>query len=301
MVCNSGFIDTFANQNLVMRKKLMTCLLMAICTGAMAQDNTSAGKSFGKGSLNFINNSVYYGRKDSVTTPYLTPALGYYHKSGFFIEGSLSYLLRSGNGRVDLSTISAGYDFAIGNFGGGIAADKYFYNSNSTNVSAEISGDLFATAAWDFGFLETYLMPGINFGNKSDFWLSWGIDRVFTAANDRLEITPSFSLNATTRNLYASYFGNRRFKPKKGNQPPTVTATMKDASKLSIQSYEFSVPVSYTIKNFTLGFTPYFAIAKNPAVVTIVIKPVVGPGITKVITEEIDNTFYFSLDAAIKF
>jgi len=275
--------------------------LTAFCTGVMAQDSASAGKSFGKGSLNFINNSVYYGRKDSVSTPYLTPTLGYYHKSGFYVEGSLSYLLRSGSGRIDLTTLAAGYDVAFGNFGVGIAADKYFYNNSSTNVSAEVSGDLFVTASYDFGFLETYLMPGINFGSKSDIWLSWGVDRVFTVANDQLEITPSFSLNAATRNLYASYFGNRRFKPKKGNQPPTVTASLKDASKLTIQDYEFSLPFSYSVKNFSIGFTSYYSIPVNPAVVTIVIKPVVGPTITKVITEKTENTFYFSLDAAIKF
>ncbi len=279
----------------------MTGLFIAFYACSIAQDTSTSATSYFNASLNFINNSVYYGRKDSITTPYLTPSIGYYHQSGFFIEGSFSYLLRSGNSRVDLSAIGAGYDFNIGNFQGEIAAEKFFYNSSSTNVKAEVKGDISAMALYDFGFMETYLQPGIDLGNKSDYWLSWGIDHQFTVADEKLEITPSFLLNAATRNLYASYFGNRRFKPKKATQPPTITASLKDASKLTLLDFELSMPFSYSVKNFIFGITPYYSIPTNPAVVTLIIKPVIGPAITKVITEKTENTFYFSLDAAIKF
>ncbi len=285
-----------------MRKNIITGLLIVSYAFATAQDSLNSAKSYFNASLNFINNSVYYGRKDSIATPYLTPSIGYYHRSGFFIEGSFSYLVSTGNSRVDLSTIGAGYDFNIGNFQGEIAAEKFFYNSNSTNVKAEVLGDISAMALYDFGFMETFLQSGINFGNKNDYWLSWGIDHRFTLADEKLEITPSFVFNSTTRNLYASYFGNRRFRPKKnGIQPPTVTATLQDASKLSLQNYEFSLPFSYTVKKFTLGITPYYSIPANPAVVTIKINPVIGPTQTRIITEKTENIFYFSLDAAIKF
>ena len=280
---------------------MVTGFLIISYAVAAAQDSTNSAKSYFNASLNFINNSVYYGRKDSVATPYLTPSIGYYHRSGLYVEGSFSYLVSTGNSRVDLSTIGAGYDFSIGNFQGQIAAEKFFYNSSSTNVKAEVQGDISAMALYDVGFMETFLQAGINFGTKNDNWLSWGIDHRFTLADEKLEITPSFVLNATTRNLYASYFGNRRFRPKKGMQPPTVTATLQDASKLSLQNYELSMPFSYTVKNFTIGITPYYSIPANPAVVTIKIKPVIGPTQTRVITEKTENIFYFSLDAAIKF
>ena len=284
-----------------MRKSIITGFLILCYAFATAQKSTDSAKSYFNASLNFINNSVYYGRKDSIATPYLTPSIGYYHRSGFFMQGSFSYLVSTGNSRVDLSTIGAGYDFNIGNFQGEIAAEKFFYNSSSTNVKAEVQGDISAMALYDAGFLETYLQSGINFGNKNDYWLSWGIDHQFTLADEKLEITPSFVLNATTRNLYASYFGNRRFRPKKGIQPPTVTVTLQDASKLSLQNYELSMPFSYTVKNFTVGITPYYTIPANPAIVTVRIKPVIGPIQTKIITEKTENIFYFSVDAAIKF
>ncbi|MEK7224958.1 MAG: hypothetical protein AAB221_04660, partial [Bacteroidota bacterium] len=230
----------------------------------------------------------------------LTPSLGYYHKSGLYIEGSASYLLRSGSGRFDLFTLGAGYDFSFGNFEGQVAAEKYFYNNSSTNVAAEVKGIISLSATYDFGFIRSWLQPGISFSNKTDYWLSWGVDHSFMP-NDQWEITPSFSLNAETRNYYTSYFGNRRFRPKNGPAAPTVTASMADASKLRIMDYEFSVPVSYSVNRFTFGFTPYYAIPVNPAVVMLAIKPPVAPAFTKTITEKTENSFYFSFDIGFRF
>ena len=277
----------------------MTGILVSFCTVVAAQDSTSK-KSYGSASLNFINNSVYSGRKDSLTTPYLTPLLGYYDKSGFFINGSASYLMRSGSSRFDLFSLGAGYIFTAGNFEGEITAEKLFYNNSSTNIKSEVKADIAAMASYDFGFIESSLQPGINFGKKTDYWLSWGLDHRFLP-NEKWEITPSFSLNAETRNFYASYFGNRRFRPRSGQVNTTVTASVQDASKLKIMNYEFSLPVIYSAGNFTFGFTPYYSIPANPAVVTVVIRAASGPAVTKIITEKTENIFYFSFDVSWKF
>ena len=42
-------------------------------------------RSYFAAGISYLTNSVYNGRKDSLSTPYLTPTLGYYDKSGFFI------------------------------------------------------------------------------------------------------------------------------------------------------------------------------------------------------------------------
>jgi hypothetical protein len=282
----------------------MTCCLICCSIISAAQDEKAPekGKSYGKASMEFINNSVYLGRKDSVTTPYLTPSLGYYDKSGFYIVGSLSYLPRSGSNRIDESAIGAGYDFSLGNFEGEIGAEKLFYNQNSTNVKSEVKGDISVTATYDFGFIETSLQPGINFGSKSDYSLGWGVDHGFSVADDKLTITPSFLLNGSTRNFYGSYYGKRRFKKKNGNGGgPTISASVQDASSFKLMDYEWSLPFSYSVKKFTFSFTPDYAIPTNPAVVTIVTKPVVGPTVTKTMTEKTENIFYFSFDVEIKF
>ncbi len=287
-----------------MRKLILAVFLLSCCLISVAQDEKKPEKekSHGEASLGFENNSVYYGRKDSLTTPYLTPVLGYHDQSGFYIEGSISYLLRSGDSRVDLTSIGAGYDFSVGNFNGGIAAEKYFYNGNSTNVRAEVKGDLSVTLGYDFGFIETSLQPGINFANKSDYWLGWGVDHHFSLADDKLDIGPSFLLNGSTRNFYNSYFGKRKYKHKNAGGPgPTISASVQDASQFKVMDYEWSLPVSYTVKNLTFAFTTSYAIPVNPAVVTVVVIPIAGPATTRTFTEKTDNTFYFSLEVTIKF
>ena len=59
-------------------------------------------KSFWLANINYLNNNVYLGRKDSVPSPYITASLGYYHKSGLFVNASASYLMEPGQGRIDL-------------------------------------------------------------------------------------------------------------------------------------------------------------------------------------------------------
>jgi len=90
-----------------MKRSIVTVLLCALFCSAFAQDDTTSKftvaadtstpaktavpkKSYFSATVSFLSNSVYNGRKDSVATPYLTPMLGYYDKSGFFIDASWS-------------------------------------------------------------------------------------------------------------------------------------------------------------------------------------------------------------------
>src|SRR5262245_41233230 len=115
-----------------MKKLLLTLTLGISLYAVQAQsdstDNTDVpSKSYGKVSISYLTYSVYNGRKDSLNTPYITPTIGYYAKSGFFADGALSYLARSGSDGIDLVTLEAGYDFNIGNFDGEIMGSKFFY------------------------------------------------------------------------------------------------------------------------------------------------------------------------------
>ena len=68
-------------------------------------------KSYLAAGLSFLNNNVYLGRKDSINIPYITPDLAYYFKSGFYLEGSLSYVISSSQNRIDAVIFSGGYNF----------------------------------------------------------------------------------------------------------------------------------------------------------------------------------------------
>lgn len=288
-----------------MRLILFLLLVLPVPAPILAQQKTSnpdsaERSSYGEVSLNLVNNNVYFGRADSINTPYITPRLAYYNKSGFFAEATFSYLVRHDSSRVDAGSIGAGYDFTAGNFSGEIMLDKYFYNSKSTNVKAEIQGDFSFSGSYDFGFAEINLLPGVNFGSKSDWWFTAGISHTFKADSDRIEITPKAELNGSTRNFYSSYFGKRRFIRPNG-QTGTISASVKDASQFKFMDYELSLPVYYTAGRFTLGATPVLAVPLNPAEVTVIIKPAVGPAITRTNVEKTKNNFYFSLDLSYKF
>jgi len=135
------------------------CCVLAAFRG-LAQDTAALSKpgdtithSYFSGSLGYLSNSVYNGRKDSMSTPYITGVFGYYHASGLFIDGSVSYLAQAGSNRIDLFAIEAGYSFDAGDFDGEIAVNKYFYNSGSTNVSSAVTGSLSVSGGYDFTYI----------------------------------------------------------------------------------------------------------------------------------------------------
>jgi hypothetical protein len=261
-------------------------------------------KSYFTAGISYLTNSIYNGRKDSVATPYITPTLGYYDKSGFFIDGALSYLSRAGSSRIDLFNIDAGYDFDIGNFDGEISGSKYFYNSQSTNVKSEVSASLLASGGYDFAYIKPTIEAGINFGKKSDYMLTFGLEHGFYMAKDKLLITPTVTGSGSTQNYYGSYFNKRKIGGKKKASGITydVSADVVDASKFKMLDYQFSLPVIYIVKKFSFILSPAFVIPVNPALVVTQLKPETGntATITREKNEVISNTFYCSFGLSYK-
>jgi hypothetical protein len=294
-----------------MKRTAIGFLFCILAFSVVAQDDTASQKpvtapqrSYFSASLGFLSNSVYNGRKDSVAMSYITPVIGYYNKSGFFIDGSMSYLARAGASRIDLFSIEAGYDFYLGNFDGEVSANKSFYNSSSTNVSSEIAGSVFVSGGYDFVYIKPAIEAGINFGTRSDYLMAFELEHTFYLLKDKLQVTPGFKASGSTQNYYGSYYNRRTARERKKNNGITyeVIASVEDASKFKILEYQFTVPVSYTIKKFTLTLSPAYALPVNPALVTIQLKPVTGGNaITKTAPETIGNTFYFSLGMNYKF
>jgi len=283
--------------------------ILGFCHLAHAQDNKDSTtdtpkKSYFQAGISYLSDNVYLGRKDSVMIPYVTPTFGYYHKSGVYINGSFSYLLLSGQNRVDAFVLEAGYDFNIGDFEGSINGVKNFYNTQSTNVKSEISSSAGVSMGYDFGFIRPSAAVTLSFGTATDYALALGLEHTFSAAADKLEITPSFLLNAGTQNYYGSYYNKRRYgKRKTKNGVPLtydISADLSEVSKFKTMDYEFNVPIDYTIKKFTFNFTPSFAIPVNPNTVTLLIKPSVGQPVSKTFTESLSHVFYFSLGITCK-
>ena len=273
-----------------------------------AQENDekeTTTNSHWQAAVNYLSNNVYLGRKDSMRLPYITPGIGYYHKSGLFVSGSLSYVSSAAESRVDLFELVAGYTFTSNKLDGEISFSKDFYNSKSYGVKSETKGSLDGSLSYDFGVIKPTIETGISFNNKADYSVGIGLGHSFYAADDNLEIAPSFLLNASTQNYYSSYYSKRKYslKRKKGTTMggATITAYLPNAAEFKIMDYEFSMPVNYTAGDFAFNFTPTFAVPTNPTIVVLTVKPVVGNSYTKTSTEKISNVFYGSAGATYNF
>ena len=294
-------------------KSTLTYVLLLVmpsfsCISLSAQhtdDSLEISKSYWEAGISYLSDNIYLGRKDSVRVPYITPSIGYYHKSGLFIDGSLSYLNSQGQSRIDLFLLEAGYTFSSKKLDGEISLSKDFYAAQSYSVKSEMKGSLDVSFDYDLGFIKPIVDAGLIFNNKPDYTLSIGAEHSFFAADDNFEITPSFLLNAGTQNYYNSYYTKRKYSPKRkirnGNGGATVTAYLPNAAEFKIMDYELNLPIQYSVGNFIFNFSPTLAIPVNPTIVITTVTTATGNSRTKTSTEKLSNSFFWSVGVTYDF
>lgn len=273
--------------------------------------------SYFKGSLTYLSNSVYNGRKDSLKTPYVIPALGYYDKSGFYTNGSLSYLVSAAEKRIDLFALEVGYNFDITTqLSGGIYVNKYFYNKSSTNVQSDIKGALGGNLSYDFGPIQFSAGADVVFANKTDFALNGGIAHAFYIGegDNQWTINPSVTANMSTLNFYEGYTNRRAGKNAQkangnGATVTTTTAVTNRSTGLTLLDYELSIPISYDAEKWGCSFTPTLASPQNPiyTTTTTTLTPRIGNPIsatgnsTPPSEKTLSTTFYAEVGIYFKF
>jgi hypothetical protein len=281
--------------------------LLCFDQGLHAQDADSvASKKPGRKSrssfeaaVEYQSNSVYLGRKDSAVLPYFIPMLTYNHKSGFYASLSTAYLKNSASSRIDLWTLESGYSFSAGKYSGDLTLSKYFYNPQSTSVTAEITGGLSYRNSYNLGFIKPTVTATWSLGTRSDFEGSFGLEHSFELLNENLELTPTFVANASSLNYYDNYYKKRKFSRRTKQKTVTgtvdITGTVLNASAFRIMDYEASLPVTYSAHKWTFSFTPEFAIPVNAARTQIHYAYSTGTTADKLIVEKIGNSFYWTL------
>jgi hypothetical protein len=245
--------------------------------------------------IRYTSDYYYMGRADSVAAPYLSPTLGYFHKSGFSIRSSLSYLTAQAEGRVDLITLSGGYDYYGKEIALGVSLTEYFFNNLSYAVQAEMSTYLNAYAGHDFSAFMLFADASLGFSEGTDVFLGAEINRTFYAVRNRLRITPAIYMNAGTQKYYNEYYVNRStqtgFRNAKGRgsggQQSSTTQQLQVATsdKFEILDYETDLQISYKVRKVQLYALATWVFAVNPA------KIVTDNGTYE---EELKNGFYWS-------
>lgn len=260
--------------------------------------------------IKYLSNNVYLGRVDSANIMYLSPSIGYYHKSGLHIGASLAYQLHAGANKIDALNFDAGYDFKItDNFSGGLSIEKYFYDMNSISLNSVNDLGVNTNLSYDFSIFTVSAGAGLGFNDKTDVITELEINRSFELG--KLVVEPTIKFNAGTQNYYNAYLvagkshltgnkgkGNAKGKGKGTTTTTTTTTTaatysVSEASRYKMLDYELSVPISYSLGNFKFNLTPTYAIPVNPASIL---------SSTGAITKEVlSNRFVLQLDIAYKF
>jgi hypothetical protein len=257
--------------------KLLLCSTFIIASKSVLKAQSSdkekiavKEKSYFKFDANFLNNSVYLGRKDSLNLPYLTPTIVYTHKGGFYTSASLGYLLSKDSKKIDYYSFDAGYEFTLTKkLSGSISANKSIYNDSSSNVSSSIGGSLSGSLTYDFGFMEMNTGISGSFAEKTDLGFDVTVRRSFYFGEDgkQWSITPLALVNFSTLHFYEGYtnrkIGKRQKNPLITSIVSTTTVTNKNSNNLTLLDAEFSIPVSYDEKKWGIYCTPTLAVPQN--------------------------------------
>jgi hypothetical protein len=269
------------------------------------EDLKEIKKSHFEGGISYLNNDVFLGRKDSSALPYFIPVLSYYHKSGLYLSVNMNYLKNSEASRIDLITFEAGYSFSSGNYDGQLNISKFVYSSQSTNVASEIQATAGYQNGFDFGFIKPTLEINLNFGSKIDYLGSFGLQHSYSGFHNKLEFTPTLTVNGGTQNYYDSYYKNKRYSNSSSGKGQsggsTIIGSVANPSSFRLLDYEASVPFSYTMDKLVINFTPTYAVPLNPATININTKQSNGSTSSKTETENLSNSFYWSVGIVFHF
>lgn len=248
-------------------------------------------KSYFKFATGYLTNYVYNGRKDSITTPYITSSIGYFNKKGFNTSFSGYYLNASNVHRFDFFSLDINYNhFFTNNFSAGLIANRTFYNTSSSTLSSNIKGDLGANIDYDFGILELYLEGEALVSQKTDFALDIELEHEFTIKNgkDEFNVTPTFDINSSTLNYYEGYLnkkiGKKVWHNNSGISKVNAVTTVND-NRFTLLDYEFSVPMNYQTKQFVFFLIPTYAIPKNTIHTTTITTTKLNSGVESVVTK----------------
>ena len=252
---------------------ILSILISSLALQAQS-DTATSNKSYFKFSGSYLSNSIYNGRQDSLVTPYITPSLGYYDKSGFYVIGSLSYLSSAKEKRVDLYSFDIGYDFSISKkLTGSVYANKSAYNQSSTAIQSDVKGSIGTNFSYDFNFLEFNTTTDITFANKADIGVNMGLLHAFSFGekSNVFSLTPSVYVNWSTLHFYEGYTNRKLSRLAILLNPglaSSVSTTTVDNSKMTLMDYEFSIPLNYEHENLGFFITPTFALPQNPIYTT---------------------------------
>lgn len=290
---------------IIVKLKLVFVMAIFLFNYAVSSQNEEAflqkgnDESYFSAQLNYISDAVFMGRKDSVTAPYLLSSVKYHHKSGFYLEGSFSYLTKSKENEIDLFFLSAGFDFTFNRSVVDISATKYFFKEDSYKVNSEVEADLTAHIVYDFDIINLALIASSYFNDNgsTDFFLTSDISHDFITTNNKFQFSPSVGICLGSQNFYVEHYINRQKGNGSGsmdgnNDQSNSNLTIQENEKFTIMAIEIGFPMWYHSKSLTFSFLPMLVLPQNEAQLVID---------ETTYEEDLKNIFYWMIGIRYRF
>jgi hypothetical protein len=247
-------------------KKIFILAIINICLVPylQAQTDSAESKRQFKLSVNYNSNLNYYGRTDSLRSSGVFP-LAELWLNNFYINAAPVFVNNASASFDYAGTVAtAGYLFTsddkkwLNNF----YIVKPFYESNSQLVQSALK----LQGAFSITNMNKLINitggADVKVSDKVDFGFTAGIDHIFRkqfADNSVLVIDPSAFLYAGTQQFTNTYYKRNNFL----GLPGTGQTVSEKMNKLTILSYEFSMPVIFAKDKFQVLLTPAYVIPQN--------------------------------------
>ena len=258
--------------------------------------------------LSYQSNDVYNGRKNATTIPLITPRISYIFKNGLQFDASVGYDLNDPSPQTNQYIFDGTYNFSPGNgnYSSSVTVSSFIYNKQSGSFTAEQKGSVEIDNSYDLNFIEPSLYLTWGFGGGNNYAATFSLQHEFDALKNKINITPTFNINAGTQNFVESYYKNRMYKIHIKDDSTiyenvTVYSNVLNAGKFIILNYEIAAPVNFSTGRWTINFTPNYSIPVNAAE-TLITTSYQGRVIkTKNKKEGISNSCYFQTGVTYDF
>lgn len=242
--------------------KIVVAAFCSISIAVQAQTDSTNKVKFKFGT--FYNSHLnYYGRTDSLRSSGFFPIAELWVKNRFYINAAPVFTSNPVAGFEYAGTVAtAGYLYSNTKSSVHLYFVKPIYKDNSQLVQSALKAQLAGSYTWLNKILNVTAGADVKFSGNTDYGATLGIDHIFRkriSGNSILVIDPSVNVYAGTQRFTQTRYEKNGFLI----FPGVEQAITEDVKKISILSYEFSMPVIYSKGKWMLLLTPAYVIPQN--------------------------------------
>ncbi|MDQ6610357.1 MAG: hypothetical protein M3Y85_11110 [Bacteroidota bacterium] len=255
--------------------KLLKQILLSMCAGALflninaqsqSPDTTAKNATLQfKLSANYNTSLNYYGRTDSLKSSGFFPLGELWITSNIYVSAAPIFV----NNAVQKfeyagAVTTIGYQNVTDKFITGVYVSKPIYKENSRLVQSAVKAQSGANLSFLNKFINLDIGGDVKISSKADFGATGGFDHLIRILNENssvLVFDPAFYVYAGSQNFQHSYYK----KNSTGflNLPGNNQLVTEEVSNFNILAYEFTVPVVYAKKKWTVVATPSYIVPQN--------------------------------------